>query len=215
MKLSEVKNAVSSAVSGGYVCIKSYTSDKSEVSDITGHICPNYGKAKEQAIADLETAINEHTLKEINVKGQCYKDGDVWNSRKRSYPLKEYDITYTVEQVEEAAKGILDSWKNPKERENNEVALTEKGQRGLVINLETGRIEFDLLIEKQVYNQDASDKAKEGKEEKPEISMPESKLKDTIRKMFMRKMKTFVLEQGKFESLAVNGIKFASSEIEF
>lgn len=217
MKLSTLANAVSSAVSGGYVHIEGYHSDNHDVSSILGHICPNYGEAKKRAIEKLNEALTTNSFQPIRVTGQCYNDNGVWNSRKKSCPLKPYDITYSVSDVEAAARSILESWTNPVERKNNEVALTEKGKRGLVINLETGRIQFDLLIEREIYNESASDAAKldAGVVAKTEISMPESKLKDTIRKMFMRKMKTFVLEHGKFAALSINGTKFASSEITF
>ncbi len=217
MKLATVANAVGSAVSGGYVHIEGYHSDKHEVSTILGHISPNYGESKKRAIKELDAALTAHTLQPIRVIGQCYNDNGVWNSRKKSCPLKDYDITYTVAEVEAAAKGILESWQNPVERTSNEIALTEKGNRGLLINLETGRIQFDLLIEREIYNESASDAAKSdaGVVEKIEISMPETKLKAAIRDQFQRKMKTYVLEQGKFDSISINGIKFASSEIQF
>jgi len=217
MKLSTVANAVGSAVSGGYVHIEGYHSDKHEVSTILGHICPNYGESKKRAIKELDAALTAHTLQPIRVTGKCYNDNGVWNSRKKSCPLKDYDIIYTVAEVEEAAKGILESWQNPVKRTSNEIALTEKGNRGLLINLETGRIQFDLLIEREVYNESASDTAKldAGAVAKVEASMPDTKLKTAIREQFQRKMKTFVLEQGKFETLSINGIRFASKEIEF
>lgn len=217
MKLQTVAEAMETAVSGGYVHIDGYTSDKGEVSKILGHICPNYGVAKEKAIKALRQAIADNDFQPITVTGQCYNDNGTWNARKKSAPMKEYNITFPSREVLEQANEILTSWENPKERINNEVALTEKGKRGLVINLETGRIEFDLLVEQEIYNAEASEAAKEalGIVEKVKASEPLTKLKAAIRERFQRKMKTYVLENGKFQSISINGIKFSSDEIQF
>jgi hypothetical protein len=217
MKLATIAEAMETAVSGGYVHIDGYTSDKGEVSKILGHICPNYGAAKEKAIKALRQAIADKDFQSITVTGQCYNDNGTWNARKKSAPMEKYNITFSASEVLEQANQILTDWETPKERTNNEVALTEKGKRGLVINLETGRIEFDLLIEQETYDSKASETAKEslGIVEKVKASEPLTKLKAVIRERFQRKMKTYVLENGKFESISINGIKFASSEIQF
>jgi hypothetical protein len=217
MNLKTIAQTMETAVSGGYVHLTNYVSDKGEVSTVLAHLIPNYGAGKEKAIKSLREAIAANDFQPITVTGKCYNDNGVWNSRKKSAPLKDYSIEYSKEEVKAAAEEILADWIAPKEKVNNEIALTEKGKRGLVLNLETGRIQFDVLVEKEIYNVALSEQTKDnlGILEKTEVTMPISKLKAEIRNRFQKKFKTYILEKGKFESISVNGIKFTSDEIQF
>ena len=214
-KLKDIISSVNEACSGQFVGITNYVSDKGDVSSITGHIAPNYQTARTKAIEALETAILVNDFEAITVKGTCRKDGNVFNSRKRSAPIMPYEIEFSKTDVMAIANSILESWKNPKERENNKVELSDKGATGLVYNTETGTVSFSLLVEKQTYKEELSEQAKEGKEEKEENKMPETKLKEIITKRFQKPFKTFVLSPGKFDALTINKMRFKSEELTF
>lgn len=216
VKFADIVHMVNSAPSGGFCGVTNYVSEKGEVSSITGHLGFDYGKAKQKGIDGLRKAIEAKDFQAITVRGNCYKDGNEWNSRKRNCPVYPYAITYTPEQVMATAKEILEGWENPKERENNKVNLSEKAN-GLAFNPETGNFTFSLLVEKQTYKEEASNAAKEalGIETKVEIKQPDTKLKEAIRERFEKKMRTFTLSQGKFEEISIAGTRFKSDEIMF
>ena len=216
IKFADVVAMVNGAPSGGFVGITDYVSEKGEVSSIVGHLGFDYGKARQIAIKDLAAAVAAGTFEAITVKGKCYHDGKEFNARMRSCPVKDYDITYTPRQVLEMANNILTAWQNPKERESNKVNLSDK-QNGLAYNTETGNFTFALLVEKQTYKEDKSDAAKEamGLADAVEIKAPETKLKEVIRGMFEKKMRSFTLSAGKFAEISIAGNRFKSDEITF
>ena len=71
------------------------------------------------------------------------------------------------------------------------------------------------MVHSEVYDKEASEMLKEGKEIKETASMPDSLVKAEIRKRFERKIKAYTIAEGKFKTLSINGEKFASDEITF
>lgn len=218
MKFADIVGLINSAPSGSFVGITDYVSEKADVTSVTGHLGVSYAKAKEKKIEALEKAIQENDFSPITVEGDCHFDEtkNVFNSRKKSAPIRHFKITYGRDQVLQTMQEILESWKNPKERANNKVNLSEK-ENGLTYNTETGTFTFSLLVEKIYYKEEASEKAKEesGLSDKVTIKQPETLLKEAIRKRFEKPFRTYTLEEGKFKNISIGGTKFSSDEITF
>ena len=216
----EVCNAMNSAPSGGFVGITDYETQQGDVKSVTGQMGCSYADAKARAILELTDHITDGLFEPITVKGHCraIKDGNgnivEYNSRKKSWDMVEYTETFTVPEVLVFANEILDSWKNPKERKNNKVQLTEK-ENGLSYNAETGSFNFTLMVHHETYKVDASKEAKKvaGIIPKVKATMPESEVKKVIRGMFEKKIRDFTISEGKFKSLTINGEKFLSENI--
>lgn len=210
--LKAIATAVSSAPSGSFVGLTDYVSDKGDVSSVTGQIGVSYGTAKEKAIEALQTAIATEDFEPIQVKGICRENPDnkgEFNSRKRSWPMGSYDITFSKAQVLETAKEVLDSYVNA-EKKNNKVQLADK-EDGLYLEAETDNINIRLLVQKQTYKELESQVAKAnlGKVDKPKATMPESALKKIIRKRFEPKIKAFTIRTDNFKKLTVGGQAFS------
>jgi len=208
--LKTIVESVNNAPSGSFVGITDYVSDKGDVSSITGQIGVSYGTAKEKAIEALETAIATEDFEAIQIKGICRWDTDKeeWNSRKRSMPMKSYDITFPKSKVMEVANEVLDSYKNA-EKKSSKVQLADK-EDGVYLEQNTDNINIRLLVQNQTYKELESQVAKAnlGKVDKPKATMPESALKAVIRKRFEPKIKAFTLRTDNFKKLTVGGNTF-------
>jgi len=208
--LTQIASAVNEAISGSFIGITDYVSTKGDVSSVTGQIGISYANAKNKAIAAIEKAIAENDFEAVEVKGNCRQCPETreYNSRKRSWPMSKYTIEFTKEAVVNAAKEVLDSYRNA-EKKSNKFQLSNK-ENGLYIEEETGNINISVLVAKQTYKADASDdvKAEKGIVEKVKATMPETALKAVIRKRFEPKIKSFTLNGDNFESLSINGEKF-------
>lgn len=216
MKFAEVVQIINAAPSGSFCGIKDYIGSNGDCSSIIGNLGFSYETAKAKAIAALEKALAEKDFQPIAVSGNCYFDGREFNSRLRSAPVKPFAIFYTVDDVIKEATDILENWKNPVERKNNKIALSEK-KNGLAYNVETGKFTFSLLVTTQTYKEEKSEAVKEamGTADKIEIKAPETLLKEKIRSRFEGKFRTFELAQGKFDEVSIGGVRFKSSEILF
>lgn len=216
MKLSELTSMFKEASGGAFVGVKNYISETGDCVSYSGHAPFSYANAKAKAVKALEAAIAANDFQDITVSGNCYHDGKEFNPRKRSCPVQAYTIKYDANTVKAEAVKILEAWKTPKERENNQVALTEKAE-SVSYNTETGTISFLLLVEHSYYKEDKSKEAKEalGIVEKVEIKAPETKLKEAIRRRFEKPLKRITLQSGKFEAISIDGNKFTSDEIQF
>lgn len=216
VKLTEIRDCMNEAPTGGFVGIVDYVSGDDKVMSITGRLGCSYAKAKEIAISELKDAIEIEDFENITVKGSCYWDTvkKEWNARKKSMPLWEYDETFTDAEVLEIAKGILHDWENPKKRANNKVQLTDK-ENGLSFNTETCSFNFNLMVDHCIYKEEATAKLQEGKEQKVKCSMPEMQVKKLVRERFEKKIKAFTISEGKFETLKVGGQVFRSDSIRF
>lgn len=216
MKFSEVVNIINAAPSGSFCGITNYQSTTGDTSSFIGQLGFSYQTAKAKAITALEKALAEKDFQPIAVSGNCYFDGTSYNSRLRSAPVKPFAIVYTVDDVMKEATDILEAWKNPKERADNKVLLSEK-KNGLAYNVETGKFTFSLLVTTQTYKEEKSEAVKEamGTAGKVEIKAPETLLKEAIRSRFEGKFRTFELAQGKFDEVSIGGVRFKSSEILF
>jgi hypothetical protein len=208
--LKQIVESANNAPSGSFVGITDYVSDKGDVSSITGQIGVSYGTAKEKAIKALETAIEAKDFEPITVKGICRWDTEKneWNSRKRSMPMKAYDITFKKAKVIEVAKEVLESYKNAEKR-SNKVQLADK-EDGVYLESETDNINIRLLVQNQTYKELESQVAKAnlGKVDKPKATMPEAALKEIIRKRFTPKIKAFTLRSDNFKKLTIGGNTF-------
>ena len=210
INLQEIVSAANNAPSASFVGITDYVSEKGDVSSITGQIGVSYGTAKEKAIKALTEAIEAKDFEAINVKGICRWDTDKneWNSRKRSMPMKAYDITFSKAQVLETAKEVLDGYVNA-EKASNKVQLADK-EDAVYLEAETDNINIRLLVQQQTYKELASqvEKANRGIVEKPSATMPESALKAIIRKRFEPKIKSFTIRTDNFKKLTIGGKTF-------
>lgn len=210
INLTEIATAVSKAPSGSFVGITDYISESGDVSSITGQIGVSYGTAKNKAIQALQNAIAMEDFEAISVKGICRWDTDKneWNSRKKSMPMKSFDITFPKAKVIEVAKEVLDSYQNA-EKDSNKVQLADK-EDGLYLEANTDNINIRLLVQKQTYKDLESQvvKANLGKVDKPSATMPESALKAIIRKRFEPKIKTFTIRSENFKKLTIGGNTF-------
>jgi len=189
--LTQIASAVNEAVSGSFIGITDYISTKGDVSSVTGQIGISYANAKNKAIAAIEKAIDEKDFEAVEVKGNCRQCPETreYNSRKRTWPMAKYTIEFTKEAVVNAAKEVLESYRNAEKKSNKFLSV---------------------LVAKQTYKADASDavKAEKGIAEKVKATMPETALKAVIRKRFEPKIKSFTLNTDNFESLSINGEKF-------
>jgi hypothetical protein len=216
MKLAELTSMFREASGGAFVGITDYVSEQGDCVSYSGHAPFSYANAKAKAIKALESAIAANDFQPITVSGNCYHDGTEYNARKRSCPVKPYTITYDAATVKARALEILDGWKNPKERQNNQIALTEKAE-SVSYNTETGTISFLLLVEHSYYKEEKSIEAKDalGIVEKVEIKAPDTKLNAAIRERFEKPVKRITLSAGKFNAISIDGNKFTSQEIQF
>lgn len=201
-KIKKLIETINAAQSGSFVGITDYVDKRGDISSVVGHIGVSYAKAKDMAIAELEKAIEAKDFEPVTVKGHCYTDGNDWNPRKRSWELKEYDITFDKGEVVETAKAVLEGMKNPKKRANNFIQQTDK-ERGLQYNDETGTFTIALLVEKQTYK--GHD---DSVEKKIKATAPETKLKAKIRRRFEKPIKTFEIGEGRFKKLTIAGQTF-------
>jgi len=211
-KITKILTSVNTAPSGSFVGITNYEDSKGNISSIIGNLGFSYQNAKEKAIDSLKSALEHKDFHPITVKGTCYCENGVFNSRKRSWDAKDYSITFGKKAVMETAQEILDGWLAPSKRVNNKVKLSDK-ENGLVLNTETEKISFSLLVEKQTFKAELTEanKAEKGIEDKVKMTMPVSALKAIIRTRFERKFKQFVIEVGKFDTLSIGGTKFDSA----
>jgi len=217
--LKDIVSTMNSAPSGGFVGITNYESESGEVSSVTGLLGCSYADTVALKIKGLTEAIAGDDFEDITVKGQGYadmKDGKVigYGRKSNARTLINFCKVYTKEQVLTFAKEILFAWENPKARTSNKVQLTDK-EDGLSLNTETSNFNFTLLVQQQTYKEALSDQAKAGKEVKVKATQPDTVLKDTIRKRFEKKIKSFTISEGKFASMTVGGQKFLSEQITF
>lgn len=217
IKLPELVKTINECPTGGYVGITDYVSENGDVTSVTGHIGCSYADGRRVSIQELKDAIALKDFSEMTVQGQCYWDesAKAWNSRKRSLPLENYDITYDFDKVLEMAKGVLHDWENPAERNSNKVNLAVEKESGLVYNTETGTINLTLLVDHVYYKEEKSEEAKKGMGEKVKAQEPLANLKEQIRSRFAKKIRSYTISEGKFASLSIGGRKFASDEITF
>lgn len=208
-KFKEILTSFNEAPTGGFVGITDYQSQNGDIVSVTGRLGLSYGDAKQAGIDALEQAIKTKDFEAVTVSGSCYEENGVFNSRKRSWDMKEFEITFEVDEVMETAKEILEAWKNPKARKDNKVQLTEK-ENGLSLNKETGSFNFSLMVDHETYKGNDSDK-----EKKVKATMPESLLKTAIRKRFEKKIKAYTIEEGKFARLKIGGKEYLSENITF
>lgn len=127
-------------------------------------------------------------------------------------PMKDYTITFSVVEVVERAKEILDGLQNAKPRASNKTALTDK-DNGLAIYNETGNFNFSLLVENETYKVEASKQAKADMDIKVKAKAPITALNEAIRNVYERKIKTFTIAEGKFKSVTIAKQKFGSEAI--
>lgn len=209
--LKTIATTINNAPSGSFVGITDYISEKGDVSSITGQIGISYGKAKDKAIEALQNAIATEDFGPIVVKGICRENPDnkgEFNSRKRSWPMASYAITFSKAQVIEVAKEVLDNYVNA-EKKSNKVQLSDK-ENGLYLESETDNINVSLLVQNQTYKELESQVAKAnlGKIDKPKATMPESALKTIIRERFQPKYKAFTIRKDNFKKLTIGGQAF-------
>ena len=172
---------INEAKKGSFIVFTNYRGEDGKVQTIYGNLKMSYEDVKEKAIADLNEAIRANDFEDITVKGECRydKETDVYNGRKRSWPMSEYEITYKDTEVLAMAKSILYDWQNPKERKSNNIALgAEDGS--VVYNDETENFNVRVMVAKTVYKEDLSTPDK-----KIKATAPETKLKEEIRDRFI------------------------------
>jgi len=210
IKFTDLLTTINEAPTGGFVGVKAYESKTGDVSDVLGRLGCSYDTVRKLSIVDIKAAIDAKAFIGITVEGKCYQTpkGE-WNPRKFSCPLKSYKVDYTADEVLESAKAILEAWEAPKPRKSNKTNLSDK-ENGLVFNTETGTFNFSLMVESQTFIHSVA-----GEVAKPKAKAPETKLKETIRAMFEKKIKSFTIAEGKFSQLAINGKKYESTEITF
>jgi len=214
IKFAKLVDTINESPSGGFVGLTDYASKEGKVVTVLGRMGCSYGTARTLAIEALQKAIKEDDFEAIVVTGDCYKDGDVWNARKRSCPLKPYSLTVDVKQVKAYAKEILEAWENPKPRKDNKIQLSEK-ENGLVFNSVTGTINFSLMIVNETLNEEATKLLQEAKVQKVKAQAPDSNAKAVIRNRFEKKIKSYTIAEGNFAELTINGTTFASENITF
>jgi|GEM_PF-2822967 len=211
LNFTDIAEAVEHAPSGSYIGITDYVDKKGNVSSVIGQIGCSYENLKDFNIQVINDAIELDDFSSIHIEGDCYYDEDKeeFNARKRSCPLKHFDVEYSVEEVKEAVVSLKESIQTPKTKNTNKTQLTDK-ENGLYVENETGNINFSLLVEKQYYKEEKSKLLKESQEipEKVKVSSPESILKEKIRNMFTRKIKSFTIGKDKFSELSINKVKF-------
>lgn len=216
IKFSELVKCINESPSGGYVGIVDYHAQNGDIISVVGKIGCSYATMRKLAISELEAAIEADDFDSITVEGECYWDDErmEWNPRKRSCALKAFNSDhggyFPKALVKSLAMRILEDWKNPKERANNNTNLTTK-ENGMVYNSETGSFNFSLLVENEYYK----GKEETDEPEKVKIQAPETKAKELIRKRFERKLRTYTISEGKFKTLSIGGTKFNSSDITF
>jgi hypothetical protein len=214
-KITDIITAMNTAPSGSFVGITDYMSTNGDVISVTGHIGFDYDRLKTVNEQRLQAIIDADEFEPITVKGSCFYDtakGE-WNSRKRTMPFKDYEITFSAKDVKETAEAILAKMQEPaKPRKSNKTNLTEKAN-GLALYNETGNFNFMLLVENETYKAEASAEAKEGLEVKPKAKMPQTALNEAIKALYERKLKSFTIAEGKFKGMTIAGKKFESDRI--
>jgi hypothetical protein len=218
IKLKDLVTLMDNAPSGGFVGITDYESENGDVSSVTGLLGCSYADTVKHKIAGLREALENDDFEPITVKGQGWAkevDGVLEFGRKsKDRKLVNFCEDFTQEQVIEVAQEILEGWENPKARKSNKVQLTDK-EDGLSLNTETNNFNFTLMVMQETYKEDLSDKAKAGKEVKIKATQPLTVLKDTIRKRFERKIKSYTISQGKFASLTIAKQTILSESVTF
>ena len=211
LNFTDIAEAVEHAPSGSYIGITDYVDNKGNVSSVIGQIGCSYENLKDFNLQVINDAIDLDDFSPIHIEGDCYfdEDKDEFNARKRACPLKHFDVEYSVEEVKNAVVSLKESIQTPKTKNTNKTQLTDK-ENGLYIENETGNINFLILVEKQYYKEEKSKLLKESQEipEKVKVSSPESILKEKIRNMFTRKIKSFTIGKDKFSELSINKVKF-------
>lgn len=210
INLKEVVTAVNAAPSGSFVGITDYVSEKGDVSSVTGLLGVGYGAAKERAIAALETAIAAQDFEAMTVKGICNTcpiTGEL-NPRKKSWDAKPFKKTFSKAQVIAIASEVLESYRESV-KTSNKVELSNK-ENGCYLETQTDNINVSLLVIHQTYKELESQAAKAnlGIAEKPKSTLPESIVKEKIRKRFEPKIKAFTLRSGNFAKLSIAGKSF-------
>ncbi len=207
----DVIEAVEHAPSGSYVGITDYVDNKGNVSSVIGQIGCSYEHLKDFNMQVINDAIDLDDFPSIHIEGDCYYDEskDEFNARKRSCPLKHFDVDYNAEEVKKAVVVLKESIQTPRTKNTTKTQLTSK-ENGLYVENETGNINFLLLVEKQYYKEEKSKLLKESNKftGKVKVSSPESILKEKIRNMFTRKIKSFTIGKDKFSELSINKVKF-------
>ena len=211
LNFTDIAEAVEHAPSGSYIGITDYVDNKGNVSSVIGQIGCSYEHLKDFNLQVINDAIDLDDFSPIHIEGDCYfdEDKDEFNARKRSCPLKHFDVEYSKEEVKNAVVSLKESIQTPKTKNTNKTQLTNK-ENGLYIENETGNINFLILVEKQYHKEEKSKLLKESQEipEKVKVSSPESILKEKIRNMFTRKIKSFTIGKDKFSELSINKVKF-------
>lgn len=218
MTLKSLVSIMDSAPSGGFVGITDYESENGDVSSVTGLLGCSYADTVKHKIKALKEALENDDFEPITVKGQGWGkkvDGVMEYGRKsKDRTLVNFCVDFTAEQVKNCARDILYGWENPKPRASNKVQLTDK-EDGLSLNTETNNFNFTLLVQQETYKEDLSDKAKDGKEVKVKATQPLTVLKETIRKRFEKKIKSYTISEGKFASITIAGNKILSEDVTF
>lgn len=194
---------INEAKKGSFVVFTNYRGTDGKVQTIYGNLKMSYEDVKEKAIADLLEAIKANDFEDVTVKGECRydKETDVFDGRKRSWPMEKYEITYKASEVLATAKSILYDWQNPKERKNNNLSLgAEDGS--VVYNEETENFNVKVMVAKTVYKEDLS--TDDGK---VKATAPETKLKAEIRDRFMKKIKSLTIGKDNCEAISLNETK--------
>lgn len=194
---------INEAKKGSFVVFTNYQGEDGKVQTIYGNLKMSYADVKEKAIADLKEAILSTDFEDVTVKGECRYDAetDVYNGRKKSWPMAKYEITYKDTEVLAMAKSILFDWENPKERKSNNLSLgAEDGS--VVYNEETENFNVKVMVSNTVYKEELSTV-----ETKVKATAPETKLKEAIRKRFMKKIKTLTIGKGNCEKISLNKVE--------
>jgi hypothetical protein len=194
---------INEAKKGSFVVFTNYRGTDGKVQTIYGNLKMSYEDVKEKAIADLLEAIKANDFEDVTVKGECRydKETDVYNGRKKSWPMEKYEITYKASEVLAMAKSILYDWQNPKERANNNLSLgADDGS--VVYNEESENFNVRVMVAKTVYKEELS--TDDGK---IKATAPETKLKDSIRDRFMKKIKTLTIGSNNCEKISLNAVE--------
>lgn len=190
---------MSAAKKGEFCVFTNYEDSKGQVSTIYGQIGMDYGDARTQAIEALKEAIEAKDFEDLTIEGQCNFDPvtETFNARKKKgcELLKPYSQTFKSSEVLAMAKSILYDWENPVEKKNNEIKLSEQ----VVYNEETENFNVKVLVSQQVYKADLSAPSK------PKNQAPETKLKEKIRKRFMKDVKSLTICKDNCEKVSLNG----------
>lgn len=194
---------INEAKKGSFVVFTNYRGEDGKVQTIYGNLKMSYSDVKEKAIVDLKDAITLNDFEAVTVKGECRYDKktDVYNGRKKTWPMEQYEITYKDTEVLAMAKSILYDWENPKERKNNNLALGAV-DGSVVYNEETENFNVRVMVAKTVYKDELSTPDK-----KVKATAPETKLKDVIRNRFMKKIKSLTIGKDNCDKISLNEVE--------